>query len=66
MNRFAIYFAAFLLMLLVSCSENESGESTSNKTVIDNQLRALEKAKNVEQQILESAAKQKERIDAQN
>ncbi len=36
----------------------------SEKTVLDPQLRALEKAKGVEQQLLDAASQQREVIDA--
>lgn len=52
------------LIVLFSCSDNST--STENKkTVIDHQIKALEKAKGVEAQIFDSAQQQREIIDNQ-
>ncbi len=48
--------------MLIGCSDNNS--SSSNKSVIDPQIQALEKAKAVEQRLLDSANKQREKIDS--
>ncbi len=66
-----IRFSALLIMLalcLTACSENEDSPSESKqvtKTVIDPQLKALEKAKGVEQQLLDAAEQQRKQIDTQ-
>ncbi|MFK8028125.1 MAG: hypothetical protein AB8C40_08730 [Gammaproteobacteria bacterium] len=58
----------FVLILCVSaCSESDNASmhaKESEKTVLDPQLRALEKAKGVEQQLLDAASQQREVIDA--
>lgn len=64
MNIVIRCFVFCSIILLVNCSDNEAQNSASKKTVIDNQLQAMEKAKGVEQQILDSAAKQREQIDS--
>lgn len=51
---------------LPACSDNTStNEDTNEKTVIDHQIKSLEKAKNVEAQILDAAQLQRAVIDAQ-
>ena len=68
MIRFS--YLLFVLMLGVSaCSDNDNASSQSKepiKTVIDPQLKALEKAKGVEQQLLDAAEQQRKLIDAQD
>ena len=56
----------FLIVLLSACSDNSStSDNKSNKTVIDSQIRALEKAKGVEEQVLDAAQQQRAVIDNQ-
>lgn len=64
MNIFIRCFVIFSIIFLISCSDNGTQNSESEKTVIDSQLRALDKAKGVEQHILDSAVKQREQIDS--
>ena len=52
------------IVLLFGCSDREDKSTEPQKTVIDHQIKALEKAKGVEQQLFDSAAKQKDEIDA--
>lgn len=66
-----IRLSVLLIMLalcLTACSGNEDSASESKqvtKTVIDPQLKALEKAKGVEQQLLDAAEQQRKQIDTQ-
>ena len=54
-------------MTLLACSDNSSThDDQSQKTVIDHQIKALEKAKSVEQQILNAADQQRAFIDEQS
>ncbi len=64
MNIVISCFIIFSVIFLTSCSDNGTQNSESKKTVIDSQLRALDKAKGVEQDILDSVAKQREQIDS--
>ena len=64
MPRLTKCLIMFCILFLVSCSDSETSHTDSKKTVIDDQLHALEKAKTVEKQLLDSTAKQKEQIDA--
>jgi hypothetical protein len=55
-------------LFLTACSDNDHSSSESKqpvKTIIDPQLKALEKAKGVEQQLLDAAEQQRKLIDAQ-
>ena len=57
-----------LCLCFTACSDNNDSAAESKqavKTVIDPQLKALEKAKGVEQQVLEAAEQQKKLIEAQ-
>lgn len=51
---------------LLACSDDTStNEDANKKTVIDHQIKALEKAENIEAQILDAAQQQRAVIDAQ-
>ena len=56
-----------VIFCLISCSDNENAsvETEPKKTVIDHQIQALEKAKGVEQQIMDAAEQQQKLIEAQ-
>ncbi len=64
---------SFLILLLLGCtlsacdsqpSSNKTDLTTSPpKTIIDDQLKALDKAKDVERQIQEAAEKQRKALD---
>lgn len=68
MVRFG-YMLIVLVLCLPACSDNDESSSSakeSKKTIIDPQLQALEKAKGVEQQLLDAAEQQRKLIDAQD
>lgn len=55
----------FGVIALAACSDNTaSNQDKSAKTVIDHQIKALEKAKRVEAQVLEAAQQQRVEIDS--
>ncbi len=57
-----------LALYLTACSDNENSSSEpkqSVKTIIDSQLNALEKAKGVEQKLLDATEQQRKLIAAQ-
>ncbi len=57
----------FLIAGLSACSDNSAtSERESNSTVIDHQIKALDKAKDVEAQILNAAEQQRALIDSQS
>lgn len=67
MVRF-VYILTVLVLCLPACSNNDDTSSSakeSKKTFIDPQLKALDKAKGVEQQLLDAAQQQRKLIDAQ-
>jgi hypothetical protein len=51
--------SCFILLLVVSCNDPETGKDT----VLDEQLKTIDKARDVEQVLLENAARQKEQIE---
>jgi|GEM_PF-1607057 len=55
----------FFIFNLAACSDSSSTNDDAKKTVIDHQIKALEKAENVEAQILEAAQQQRAIIDTQ-
>jgi len=64
---------SFLFVLMIGCSDNndnraqkQGNEEQTRKTVIDPQLEALERAKAVEQDVLDAAEKQRKEIDEQS
>ena len=63
------YMLIVLVLCLPACSDNDNASSSnakeSKKTIIDPQLQALEKAKGVEQQLLDAAEQQRKLINAQ-
>lgn len=67
MNRFNCVLIAVVLSLSACSdgSDNSSSVKQSNKTVIDSQLHALEKAKGVEKKLIDAADQRKMLIDAQ-
>jgi hypothetical protein len=61
------YLLIVLPLLLTACSDNDDSSPESKqpvKTVIDPQLKALEKAKGVEKQLLDAAEQQRKLIEA--
>lgn len=60
MMRF-IYLLVVLALCLAACSDDDS--SISNKTVIDVHLEALDKTKDVEQQLMNAAERQDKLIE---
>ncbi len=64
MNMMIRFFSILSMTLLFGCTESENTSTETKKTVIDHQIKALEKAKGVEQQLFDSASKQKEQIDS--
>ena len=68
MIRFNYSLIVFALCVS-ACSDSEDNTSSvkqSNKTFIDPQLQALEKAKGVEKQLLDAADQQRKLIDSQD
>ena len=63
MNTMIKFICVSSIILLLGCSESNNTDSETKKTIIDHQIRALEKAKGVEQQLFDSAAKQQEQIN---
>lgn len=62
------YVLLVLALCMYACSDsdqNTSSEKKPIKTIIDPQLQALEKAKGVEQKLLDAAEQQRKLIDAQ-
>jgi len=57
-------FLTVLLVVMTGCSDNE--KPGSSKTIIDDQLRAMEKAKEVEKTLEEAAQQQRKNIDEQS
>jgi hypothetical protein len=60
MNKFPLMLLP--LAALAACSDQEPPE----KTVWDEQLQTMDKARDVEQQLLDSADKQKQQIEQQS
>ncbi|MBL4852595.1 MAG: hypothetical protein JKY90_10045 [Gammaproteobacteria bacterium] len=59
------YFVYLLLGFLCACSDNEgvSKDTTDKATVFDSQIKALEKAKSVDQQVQDAATMSRQSIE---
>lgn len=53
-----------LVLCVVACSDNEKSSAQSEESIIEPQMKALEKAKGVEQQLLDAAEQQRKHIEA--
>ncbi|MDP3904613.1 MAG: hypothetical protein Q8Q40_11640 [Methylococcaceae bacterium] len=65
MNNLFKAAVASLLLFLAACNENAEPIKTAEKEVFKTQTEALEKAKQVEQVLIDGAEKQRENINAQ-
>lgn len=64
-NLFKKAVVACLLLFLAACNENAEPIKTSDKEVFKTQTEALEKAKQVEQVLIDNAETQRKNINAQ-
>lgn len=62
MNHFA-YALALALLLVGGCSSSTEDRKEARKEVVDSVHQPLDKAKGVEQQILDNAAEQRKQVD---
>lgn len=65
MNNLFKAAVASLLLFLAACNENAEPIKTSEKEVFKTQTEALEKAKQVEQLLIDNAETQRKNINAQ-
>jgi CHASE3 domain sensor protein len=66
LSSISAIFIVLVAAYLQACSDNASDSDNAASIVIDPQIQALEKAKNVEAQILDAANQQRALIDKQS
>jgi hypothetical protein len=65
MNKLFKAVVASLLLVLAACNDQDEPIKTADKEAFKAQTEALEKAKQVEQVLIDGAEKQRENINAQ-